>query len=93
MARTEIADTTETLRADLDALKTDMGALVDTLKKVAKEGGEEGMKNLREFQSQARVQATQSVQAVERQITENPLTSILVAFGAGMVIGKLMDRH
>lgn len=93
MARTETTDTVEALRADLDALKADVVTLVDTLKKVAKDGGEEGLRSLREIEARARAQAQQSVHAVERQITENPLTSILVAFGAGMMIGKLMDRR
>ena len=34
-----------------------------------------------------------AVAAAEHKIEERPLTSVLVAFGVGLVIGKLIDRR
>jgi ElaB/YqjD/DUF883 family membrane-anchored ribosome-binding protein len=34
----------------------------------------------------------QGVAAVEQQIEERPFISVLVAFGIGLVIGKLINR-
>lgn len=91
------------LRADLGRLRDDVGALtralgstvasaarsqgarVRTMVDDARSGAESILEDLEE-------RGRAGVAAVEHQIEERPLTSILVAFGVGVLIAKLMDR-
>jgi ElaB/YqjD/DUF883 family membrane-anchored ribosome-binding protein len=34
-----------------------------------------------------------AVSKVERRVADNPFLSVVIAFGAGIVIGKLLDYH
>jgi ElaB/YqjD/DUF883 family membrane-anchored ribosome-binding protein len=83
----------EELRADMDKLKSDMSALMDTIGKIAEESKKEGKRRVREAGEMAAVHAEESMHAVEAQIAERPFISVLAAFGVGMVIGRLLDRR
>ena len=37
-------------------------------------------------------QGSRSIKAIGRQVEEQPLTSLLVAFGVGLISGRLLGR-
>ncbi|MDZ7750357.1 MAG: DUF883 domain-containing protein [Gammaproteobacteria bacterium] len=87
----------EQLKTDVATLREDMATLIDTIKQAGlKEGSEayEGMQTrARQAGADVRRRATEAYGAVGREVEERPLTSILVAFGTGFVVGMLLDRR
>jgi ElaB/YqjD/DUF883 family membrane-anchored ribosome-binding protein len=73
------------LDKEFDALREDLDSLKKTLTR-------KGLRAIDEAVSSAAANSQQGLQAIENQITERPLTSLLVAFAAGVLIGKLTDR-
>lgn len=73
------------LEKEFDALRADLESLKSTLTR-------KGLKAIDSAVSSATENTQQGIHALESQITERPLTSLLVAFAAGMLIGKLTDR-
>ncbi|HET8726998.1 MAG TPA: hypothetical protein VFO41_05755 [Alphaproteobacteria bacterium] len=103
MAARNIEQEFDTLRADLDILRADIvsltKALGENVKDVAREQELRARAAVRgagtkldEARLQARLKAREGATALEEQIEERPLTSVLVAFGLGLLLGKLMDR-
>ena len=93
MATTDSAKSTDDLRADLDKMRADLAALMDSVGKFASDSGREGVLAFDSVRTRAQAQATQSLESIEHQIAAKPLTSVLVAFAVGMLFGKLMDRR
>lgn len=93
MATTDSARSADELRADLEKMKADLAALMDTVAKFANDSGREGVRAFEAVRNRAQAQATQSLESVEHQIAAKPLTSVLVAFAVGMLFGKLLDRR
>jgi ElaB/YqjD/DUF883 family membrane-anchored ribosome-binding protein len=85
--------TTEDLREDIDKMKSDLASLIETVGKFATDSGREGVRAFDNVRSRAQAQATQSLESVENQIAAKPLTSVCIAFAAGMLFGKMMDRR
>lgn len=83
---------TEKLRADLNQIQKDVAALTETLKKLGAERGQEGVDAVKRAAAATERQASAAVHMVEDQVKERPLQSMLVAFGLGFLIGKLLDR-
>lgn len=75
----------EKLKSDLATLRRDVASLTETLK-------ERGTARARATAEGMRDQATQAAQTVGHQIEDRPYTSVLTAFGIGLVIGRLLDR-
>ena len=93
MATNETAKATEELRDDLEKIKSDLASLVDTVGKLAVDGGREGLRAFESVRARAQAQAAHSIESVEQQVAAKPLISVLIAFAAGMIFGKLMDRR
>lgn len=86
-------------RSDVDELKrefadlrSDVSELTKTVRNMSREGVEYGRDQIRRTGERSRAQAREAVNSVEHGVGERPLTSIATAFGAGFVIGKLLDR-
>ena len=73
------------LKADLATLRRDVSSLTEALR-------ERGTARARAAADGVRDQATQAAQTVSHQIEDRPYTSVLTAFGIGLVIGRLLDR-
>jgi ElaB/YqjD/DUF883 family membrane-anchored ribosome-binding protein len=73
------------LEKEFDALRADLESLKSTLTR-------KGLKALDSAVTSATENTQQGIQVLENQIAERPLTSLLVAFAAGVLIGKLTDR-
>lgn len=85
--------TNDDLRDDIEKMKSDLASLIETVGKFATDSGREGARAFENVRSRAQAQATQSIELIEHQIAAKPLTSVCVAFAAGMLFGKMMDRR
>ena len=81
------------LRAQVDTLKQDLATLTQILKRLAGARGTEGIESLKSMAADAEKRAREVSAAFEGKVAERPLVSLLVAFGVGMVIGKLFERR
>ncbi|HLS69062.1 MAG TPA: hypothetical protein VK035_06930 [Kiloniellales bacterium] len=104
MANQAVDQELETLRGDLNNLRADVRKLTDDLASAARTGAsiasdeaEAEMKRLRadldELYHRALSRGQASLESVEEHVERNPLTSLAVAFGVGLLLGKLLDRH
>ena len=90
----------DTIVDDLGTLKRDLGRLMDQMKNGAVDGASEAAQNLlnqlneraSDIYDNLSDQGERSVQAISRQVEERPITSLLVAFGAGMIVSRLLSR-
>lgn len=83
----------ETLRKELDQLRSDIGSLSRTLKDIATDQGSAAYEKVKQSAQRAQTQATEAIGAVSSEIGERPFTSIFTAFGIGLVIGMLFSRR
>ena len=95
---------TDALRDDLNALRSDIASLAATVKEMmvgkAREASSAAGENLDELRDRVEQMAEQvrdrgraASEKLQRQVEERPLTSLLVAFAAGLVISRLLDRR
>lgn len=89
----QLRDDAAQLREDIAQLRDDVAQLTQDLRDVAAARGAEGVEAIRRTAHQTRDQARALAEDLERRITERPLTNILIAFGAGFVVGRLLDRR
>lgn len=91
MAANEATRTTEQLRADLEQLKANMSELMDAFGRQVRGRGRDGLRSLYDVRDRTQAQARRSLEAVEDQVVDRPLTSVLVALGVGVLIGAALD--
>jgi ElaB/YqjD/DUF883 family membrane-anchored ribosome-binding protein len=97
----------DTLKAGLDTLRKEIRSLASSFGEVATDEVETRGRRARaavgrvtdragevwdDTTKQASRRGREGVAAVERQIEERPLISVFLAFGIGVVIGKLINR-
>jgi ElaB/YqjD/DUF883 family membrane-anchored ribosome-binding protein len=90
----------DTIVDDLGTLKRDIGRLMDQMKTGAVDGASEAAQNLlnqlneraSDIYDNLSDQGERSVKAISRQVEERPITSLLVAFGVGMIVSRLLSR-
>jgi ElaB/YqjD/DUF883 family membrane-anchored ribosome-binding protein len=86
----------ETIKDDLAKLREDIAHLSATLKGVTSEVVREQIDAIRNridgLTGEARQQSRQTLDELTDRIEARPLASILIAFGAGVLIGRLLDR-
>lgn len=80
------------LEKEFDALKTDLGTLKDDVSAIARTLADKGSARLNDAVGNGKARVQEGVVALENEITARPLTSLLVAFGAGILLGKLTQR-
>jgi ElaB/YqjD/DUF883 family membrane-anchored ribosome-binding protein len=98
--RAEAPASFDTIVDDLGALKRDLGRLMDQMKSGAIDGASETAQNLlsqlneraSDLYESASDQGDRSVKAITRQVEERPITSLLVAFGIGLIASRLLSR-
>jgi len=98
--RAEAPANFDTIVDDLGTLKRDLGRLMDQMKSGAVDGASEAAQNLvnqlndraSEIYDNLSEQGERSIRAISRQVEERPITSLLVAFGAGMLVSRLLSR-
>jgi ElaB/YqjD/DUF883 family membrane-anchored ribosome-binding protein len=93
MTTRDISKDVDELKADMQKLREDVGHLVAALKTKAQETATVGVDKVRDGLSDAREYGEQMYKEVGKKVEERPITSLLVAFGIGMVLGKMMDHR
>ena len=106
-ANRNLEEEVDTLKADLDKLRKDISSLVSSFGDAATDEVKTRGRRARTAVGRATDRAGQvwddatneasrrgreGVAAVKQQIEERPVISLLVAFGVGLVIGKLINR-
>jgi len=86
-------DDFETLHKELDQLRADVAALMNTLKGIAADETGSAYESVRRSAHKAQEQAAQTAGAVGQEIGERPFTSVLSAFSIGLLIRVLFSRR
>jgi ElaB/YqjD/DUF883 family membrane-anchored ribosome-binding protein len=92
------------LQTDFGQLRTDLVTLTKVIGELSKRRAEESVENLKQAGNQAadRVRAAAAeaaafgdagIAATERHVAEHPISSLLVAFAAGLVFGKIVEKR
>lgn len=89
---TDNTDTTR-LREDLDALRGDIGRLAESVRTLTEKGAWAGVDRARRRAGEAREQVEHLAEEVGHHLEERPYGSVMMAFGLGFVIGKLLERR
>ena len=103
MAEAGLENELEKLRSDIAQLRADLSAVGESVRKMSTDAVGATQAKVRsaaqdaldEFQSrlnEAKSQGQKAIHDLEREVTENPLTSLAVAFGIGFVLSKILDR-
>ena len=92
-ASDDIGKELDQLRKDMASLRADLGSLLSVVKDVGVEQGQSAFDRVREGGEMARGQARAAQEEVEHYIGERPVTSVLVALGAGFFIGLLLGHR
>lgn len=86
----------DTLKDDLGKLRADVSNLSSALKDVTSDTVREQVEIIRaridSIAADAKLQGRASLDDLTGRIEERPLASVLIAFGVGVLIGKLFDR-
>jgi ElaB/YqjD/DUF883 family membrane-anchored ribosome-binding protein len=98
--RTEGGANFDAIVDDLGTLKRDVGRLMDQMKNGAVDGASEAAQNLlnqineraSDIYDSVSDRGERSIRAISRQVEERPIASLLVAFGAGMIVSRLLSR-
>ena len=80
------------LSSDMNALKKDLAALRDDLAGMATSLGKEAKHRAAAARDSVQESVQSSLSSAETCVRERPLTSVLVAFGAGVLISKLLSK-
>lgn len=85
-------------RPDVERLRTQVETLRDQLADLTEEAGDNldarrrrAARSMRRAYGNARRYAWDAEEAVEARVGRNPIASLLIAFGVGLVLGKLLD--
>ena len=91
------------LQEQIKALRNDFSELTKTMKKLSEDYATEGQNRIRQTAEQARQQsrdtadqargyARDAAHQAQEGVENHPFSSLAVAFGVGMLIGKILDR-
>jgi ElaB/YqjD/DUF883 family membrane-anchored ribosome-binding protein len=85
-----------TVKDDLVKLRADIANLSAALKELTSETVHDQIDSLKSridrLTGDAKIQGRQALDEVADRIEEHPLSSVLIAFGVGILLGKLFDR-
>ena len=85
--------TSETLREEINQLRSDMAAIARTLKDLGAEGGSKVYERLHETAERARGEAEEAAASVSKRIEDKPLSAVVMAFILGAILGALIGRR
>ncbi len=92
-AQKETGEDVERLQKDIEKLRADINALIRDFREVGTEQGKAAFDRARRAGESFLSDAEELRKQADRKIEENPLMSVLVSFGVGFVVGKLLDRR
>ncbi|TVR97469.1 MAG: hypothetical protein EA406_09560 [Rhodospirillales bacterium] len=83
----------EALRMEVNQLRDDLSAVIHTLKEMGSERGAAAFERLRSSADRARSESDRMAQAVARELEHRPFSSVLAAFGIGLLFGFLFGNR
>jgi ElaB/YqjD/DUF883 family membrane-anchored ribosome-binding protein len=93
----ELKSDVDAIKSDLDNLRKDLAAVLDRIKGTATSRAESEIqalqKRINKIADDLQTGGRESLRAVEERIEERPLVSLAIAFGVGIVLGRLFDRR
>jgi ElaB/YqjD/DUF883 family membrane-anchored ribosome-binding protein len=96
MATRNLEGEFDVIKDDLVKLREDIAKLTASFKDVTSETVRDRVGALRgridEIAGDARAQGRHAMDELADHIEERPLTSVLIAFGVGVLLGRLFDR-
>ncbi len=97
MSQENLGQDLEALREDVTRLRSDLSQLAKSLLDKGKSETDTAKDRVIEelvsnFRS-ARYKSSETVETVEHKIQEKPLMSLLIAFLAGLILGKLFESR
>jgi len=84
--------TNQELQEQLDNLRKDFAEVTKTLKDMTSAYAKDGQDRVKLAAGQAQAQAKESFGKVQGEVEAHPYSSMAVAFGVGLVLGKILDR-
>lgn len=81
----------EALRAEITALRNDLGSVVHTIRDMGAERGTAAYERMHEAAEQARAKGHRAAEAVAEGVEHRPFTSLASAFGIGLLLGLLFS--
>ncbi len=81
------------LRQDMDQLRNDIRGLSESFRELGVAKGREAMERARRTGASLKNEADALKARADHEIEEHPLTSVLISFGVGFLIGILLDRR
>lgn len=97
MAQEQLGSDIEALKEDVTKLRSDLSQLGKTLLEKGKQetdaAKDKVIEELKHELETARFKSKETVQSVEQQIREKPFYSLLIAFVAGLILGKLFEKR
>jgi ElaB/YqjD/DUF883 family membrane-anchored ribosome-binding protein len=82
---------TRNYEQELDLVKADLSALRDDIKGLVMSVSLDARDRIGTVADKAKKYGKQGAVVAEHQITEHPFASVAVAFGAGLVLGRLLN--
>ena len=89
----KIDDDMAALRKDMDQLRGDLGVLLESIKEAGVERGRDAAGKAREAGENLRAEAERLQRSAEARVSEHPISSVLLSFGIGFLIGMILDRR
>lgn len=80
------------LDKEFDVLKNDLGTLKEDVANIAKLLARKGTAQFNDVVDNGKARVEAGVGVLEDQVTARPLTSLLLAFGIGILLGKITQR-
>ena len=82
----------DTLKGDINQIRSDIGEMSQHLMGRAREGVDMARERVGEALGVAQDRGEQALKTVQHQIEDHPITSVFVALGVGLLIGGLFFR-
>lgn len=82
----------EELQKQLNALREDFSGLTKTLKEMSSAYAEQGQARVKDAADKVQQTARDSYGRVQHEVEAHPMSSVAIAFGVGLVLGKILDR-
>jgi ElaB/YqjD/DUF883 family membrane-anchored ribosome-binding protein len=88
-ANSDIAE----LQAELDQLRADFGKMAGTMSEIASDSVAGAGQQVETAADKVWTEVKRHADSVSREIEQRPVAAALTAFGAGALLGLLLNRH
>lgn len=84
--------TNQELQEQLDTLRKDFADVTSTLKEMSSSYAKQGQARVKDAAGEAQKQVRDSLDRAQSEVEQRPFSSMAVAFGVGLLLGKILDR-